>query len=181
MRHFVLLAVLLLAPLAVGDSIDFQGAGTLSNHTAFTIGRIAAGRTWAVGTQLIQIDNITTGHNQTGDLGVIDITTGTLSHCSSGFCFTGGTLDIDNLSNKDLFFGALKSGTITMNGATTILSAVLSNGATSVIRENNNTFSSQALVRTSAAVIPEPASMTLMGTGLLSFAFAVFRNRRKEA
>lgn len=167
---FVLTALVLFSGSTLADTIDYQGAGTLSNHTAFVAGAIRAGHSWEVGTELVQIENLTTGVNHTGNLGELDVTTGTLMHCASGLCFTGGTLDIDNLANKDLFLGTFKSGNISLQHGLATLSAVLANGATTVIRLNRNSFSSQALVSTHVGVIPEPNALYLMGSGLVGLA-----------
>jgi hypothetical protein len=166
MKKFWALVALIVffCPVALADSVDYQGSGTLSAGTAFTMGMIAPGSFWEAGDRLVQIDDLTTGVIHTGNLGVLDVKTGTLFACASGLCFNGGSLDIDNLSNHDLFFGKLSSGTITTSGGKTILSAVLANGATTVINLKSGQFSSQALVQ--SHVIPEPATMGLMGTGL---------------
>ena len=172
-------ALLVLCPLVLGDSIDYQAAGNLKSHTAFTAGSIAAGRTWEVGARLLEIDNLTTGKITTGNLGIVDVSSGKLSLCSSGLCFTGGSLDIDNLAGSDLFFGKLLSGTISKSNGVTILTATLTNGATSVIKETSGTFSSQAITH-GPGVVPEPTTLSLLGTGLFAIGF-MFLKRRKEA
>lgn len=164
----------LAAPIAVAGSIDYQGTGTISGGTASTQGSIAVGKTWEVIDQLVQIDN--NGVVQTGNLGKIDLTTGTLSSCAAGFCFTGGTLDIDNLSDADLALATFTSGSISTAGGVTTLSAFLPNGAATVIKLSNNSFSTQALVGT----VPEPATLGLLGTGLVSLAGLVWSKRRKH-
>jgi hypothetical protein len=172
--------VILVTPHAcLADSFDYQGAGTLKTGTAFTSGMIASGHTWDIGDRLLTIENLTTGTTRSGKLGIVDVQTGTLFSCSSGLCFNGGTLDIDALSGNDVFVGNLLSGTVSSSNGIAILSARLANGATTVIRERGGQFSSQALVHT--AVVPEPASWFLMGSGLLLFLFQRGRKSRFQS
>lgn len=162
-----LAAICCFATVAVGDSVDYQGAGTLANHTAFQKGQPAAGHTWEVGDQLREIIDLTTGHAMHGNLGILDVTTGSLSSCMGGevLCFSGGSLDIDNRQGKDIFFGMLKNGTVINNGTNVFLNATLRNGATTVFRIKGNRFSSQALI-TPAPVVAEPATLIMFSTGL---------------
>lgn len=161
-------ALILIFPLsALGDSVDYQGAGSLSLGTAQQFGSIRAGHVWEVGVQLIEIDDLTTRQVSSGNLGTLDVTSGSLSACSAGFCFTGGTLDIDDSHGHDIFLGKLVSGTISQTGGKTIMSAFLSNGSTAVLKDNASTFSSQALITTPRVGVPEPASSLLLGTGLV--------------
>lgn len=161
------LALLAFSTLSLADSIDYQASGTIANHTAFTMGTIVAGKTWEVGDELVQIDDLTTGKNRTGMLGIIDLTTGKLFSCASGLCFTGGSLDIDNAKHGSIFDGVLQSGSISRLHGSTILSAIVSNGAVTVIKLKGGQFSTQALVGT----VPEPATLGLFGIGLLAFGF----------
>lgn len=164
---WLLNAILLMVPLAVADSIDFQGAGTLTNGTAFTNGSPTAGEPWEVGVRLLQIENLSNGFIRRGNLGVIDVLTGTLlTNCpGGGFCFFGGHLDIDSVTGASIFDGDFFQGSVTKRNGIVVLTAFLSNGAVTVIHDNLNTFSSQAIVH--GATVPEPASLMLLGTGLL--------------
>lgn len=170
------LFMLAMVPLAVGDSFDYQGAGVLANHTAFTKGSISAGSMWEIGDRLLEIIDLTTGHTTIGNLGIVDVTTGVLSKCAVGFCFSGGTLDIDSKGGGSIFDGSFTTGTISTHNGTVTLSAFLANGAATVIRDNKNSFSTQAIVH-GVSPVPEPVSLMLMGTGLL--VLSVVRARKK--
>jgi hypothetical protein len=173
--RFLAVVVLALSSFAFADSFDYQAAGTLQAGTAFTSGSISAGHFWDIGDRLFTIENLTSGVTQSGNLGIVDVQTGVLSSCSSGFCFNGGTLDIDDLRGNDVFLGRILSGEISSSNGVTILSARLANGATTVIKERGGEYSSQALVH--GAAVPEPASWLLLGTGLLTLlCCATYRN-----
>lgn len=146
------------------DSIDYQAAGNTSAHTAVVTGSISAGQAWSVANRLVLVENVTTGHEQTGNLGLFTVATGILSKCGGGFCFQGGNLDIDNRSGNDLVDVTLAKGMITSSNGVTILSATFKGGGTSVIKERGGNFSSQALI---SGAVPEPASYMLLGTGIL--------------
>lgn len=154
--------------LAHGDSIDFQGAGSLSAGTAVQFGSVRPGHVWEVMTTLVEIDNLTTGMIERGMLGTIDITSGTLFSCGANLCFHGGTLDIDAPNNSSIFDSQFSGGTITVvDGITTLNAHFGSRVAAALIRNGGGEFSSQALTRTSGPTVPEPSSYLLLGSGVL--------------
>lgn len=163
------IALLAVSTLTFADSFDFQGSGSVTNGTAQIFGRVSAGRFWGVRDQLITIEDTTTGHIETGVLGTITILSGTLATCSSGFCFDGGKVDVDGLHGEELFQGTFTTGTISLSDGTTFLNAKFPNGAASIIEANHGKLSTQ-VVTNRAAVVAEPASLVLVGTGMLGLA-----------
>ena len=160
------------------DTVDYQAVGNLADGTAIITGSIASGQTYGVADTIKLIFNITTGRRQSGnDLGILDVTSGTLTTCSIGFCFVGGTIDIDTVSGRDLFQSALTSGTISKSGPTTIMSVTLPNGVASVLSESGGNFSSQALT---TGQVPELSTFVLLGSGLVAMAFAFWNKRKHE-
>jgi hypothetical protein len=167
----LVLAILALPALALADTIDYSGAGSLSAGTAVVSGKVAPGHTWGVLDNLIEIDNETTGVIQQGILGKVDIVTGTLSSCAQGLCFTGGDLDIRNSSGSVIFKGEFTSGTIAKISGNIFLNAVMANGATVLLEDTKGNFSSDSTITTGHHVIPEPSTLGLLGLGLVSLAY----------
>lgn len=157
---------------AYADSIDYSGAGSLADHTASQSGAPSAGRSWSVTSQLVEINDTTTGMITQGVLGHVDITTGRLASCTAGLCFTGGSLDITNTSGGVIFDMAFTSGSVSKSGGNTFLNASLVNGGTTQIESSSGVFSSNSIVSTSAGVAPEPSALWLLGTGLIGLSFA---------
>ena len=168
MRLSVVLTVVLLSLYAAADSIDYSSGGSLSRHTAKVVGQVAGGHTWSVTDELTEVDDTTTGHIMQGDLGSVDITTGVLKKTSSSsFTFTGGSVDIKDTKGSVIFEEMFLSGTVTKSHGNTFLNADLSNGGTTEIESHNGTFSSNTVGTVRSTTIPEPASLTLLGTGLV--------------
>jgi hypothetical protein len=166
MRIILFAAVLVFSVVAAADTIDYAGGGSIKNGTVTITGSIANGKTWSVTDELMQIDDETTHVIARGDLGKVDITTGTLVACSAGYCFTGGSLDITNTSGDTLFDGSFTSGTITQSGGNTFLNASLVNGGTVLIKSKSGAFSSDSIITTT----PEPSTLGLLGSGLIGLA-----------
>jgi len=172
MRIILFAAVLAFSVVAAADTIDFAGGGTTKGGTVTIMGSIANGSTWSVTDELMEIDDETTNMVTEGDLGKVDITTGTLMASSTGFSFTGGSLVVTNTSGVTLFDGAFTSGTISQSGGNTFLNASMANGTgTVLIKTKSGSFSSDSVVTTGISTIPEPSTLGLVGTGLIGLAF----------
>lgn len=174
---WLIVAVLCLVPLSLADSIDYSGAGSLSKGTAFVSGSLTAGSTWSVLDVLVEIDNLTTGKIQRGNLGSVDITTGTLSACAGGLCFTGGDLTIIEKSGL-IFKDAFETGMVSMISGNVFLNAVMANGATVLLEDSNGNFSSDSTITVVTATTPETGSWIFMGTGFLGIGALGRRLRR---
>lgn len=161
----LLLALLVFSTAALADSIDYASAGSISQKTAIVTGSATSGHTWNVLDELVSIDDTTTGHITQGQLGTVDIVTGTLAACAAGLCFTGGDVVIKNPSGGVLFSSAFSSGTVSQSNGTTFLNATFANGGTTEIETKSGVFSSNTIA---TSVVPEPASLSLLGTGLVS-------------
>lgn len=130
-----------------------------------------AGHTWSVTTELVEIDDTSTGMIETGMLGHVDITTSMLSKCGTALCFAGGSLDITSTSGATLFDEVFTSGTVLKFGNSTFFNAVLADGGTTMIASNTGSFSSDSVISTRAGVVAEPASLSLLGSGLITLGF----------
>jgi hypothetical protein len=150
MRRVVLLALLALAlpTAALADTIDYGNLGSIGGGTAIISGSATAGSTYSLTSQLVSILNVNTNALSQGALGWVNVTTGTLSACQSGLCFTGGTLVNASLG--------------TLGGSTQISLGVGSTGT----------------VSGGTIVTPEPGTLGLLGTGLIGLAGIVRRKLR---
>lgn len=175
----LLLVLLALSGFAAADSIDYAGAGSLADKTASEFGSPTLGKAWSVTTVLVEIDDTTTGMIQTGNLGLVTITTTTLSACGTALCFTGGSLDIKNNSGGVIFDESFTNGTVLKLGSNTYFNASLANGGTTMIASLSGSFSSDSVINKAAAVTPESSSLFLLGTGLLGL-WWVGREKLKE-
>lgn len=171
MRILFLPLLLALSLAAYADSIDYAGAGSLSDKTASEFGSPSVGKAWSVTTVLVEIDDTSTGMIQTGNLGLVTITTGTLSSCGTALCFTGGSLDIKNTSGAVIYDMSFTNGTVLKLGTNTYFNASLSNGGTTMIASMSGSFSSDSVVTTAASTVPEPSALWMLGSGLIGLSF----------
>lgn len=179
MKHFVFSAVVLLSTFTLADTLDYQAAGTVQQHTAFSTGKIAAGSIWSATDRLDEVINLNTGRSIVGNLGTVTLTTGTLFSCPGGFCFKGGSVDIDSIKKSVGNFDALLTGgAITVTKGANILSFTAPFGAGGVIRLANQSFSSELLVAQRGATVPEPATLGLMGMGFVALGLVGWRKAK---
>lgn len=183
MRRVVLLAVLALAlPVAaMADTIDYANLGTVSGGTAILSGSAVSGGSLSLSSALSGVLDTTTNVNICGNgggtacNGMVTVTTGMLSSCSSGLCFSGGTLTITN-NGKTLFSGTF-SGTVMTVGSQTFVNGTVSGiaGSTQLVFKLG---SSTGSISGDTIVTPEPGTLGLLGTGLIGLAGIVRRKLR---
>src|SRR5207248_11103476 len=114
MRRVVLLALLALAlpTAALADTIDYGNLGSVGGGTAIISGSATAGSTYTLTSQLVSVLNVNTNALSQGALGWVTVTTGTLSACPAGLCFTGGCLTMKSAGGADLFSRSFRGGTV---------------------------------------------------------------------
>ncbi len=170
MRRTILLALLALAlpSLALADSMDFAFGGHLGT-TATTSGTAAASDTYSVTSSLLDI-------NFAPASGTVQVATGTLSSCSAGLCFTGGTIDVWNSSSQLLFQGSFDGTLTSKNG---VVSINANSGGSPVVAGFTFVVSKSGSVSGDFTVTtPEPGTLGLLGTGLIGLAGLVRRKLR---
>lgn len=173
MRRVFLLALLALAlpSMALADSIDFAFGGKLGT-TATTSGTAAASGTYSVTSSLLDM-------NFAPASGTVQVSTGTLSSCSAGLCFTGGTIDVWNSSNQLLFKGTF-DGSLTNAGG--VISINANPGGSPVVAGFTFVVSKGGSVSGDFTVAtPEPGTLGLIGTGLIGLAGLARRKLRPSA
>ena len=170
MKRVVLLALLALAlpSAALADSIDFAFGGKLGT-SASTSGTAVASGTYSVTSSLLDINFLAAS-------GTVQVSTGTLSSCSAGLCFTGGTLDVWNSSNQLLFQGSF-DGTLTNNNG--VISIKANDGGNPIVAGFTFVASKSGSVSGDFTVTtPEPGTLGLIGTGLIGLAGLARRKLR---
>ena len=178
MRRVVLLALLAMAlpTAALADTIDYGNLGSIGGGTAIISGSASAGSTYTLTSQLVSVLNVNTNSLSQGSLGWVTLTTGNLSSCASGLCFTGGTLTVTSAGGATLFQGTFTGGTVTVISGVTFVNASLgtAGGSTQISMGvgRNGTVSGDTIVT------PEPGTLGLLGTGLIGLAGIVRRKLR---
>jgi fibronectin-binding autotransporter adhesin len=182
-----------MAAFATTGSVDFTNdGGTLSGSSA--------GLSLS-GSELIAINGLNGGGLVTGNLGTVSFSTGALTggNLQMGATFAaGGTFVIDSTADGTLFTGSfsgpvtwtlvtLANGThnYTLSGALagTWYNGAWVNGATVQLTINTGKgfFNGSTEISsgdTNISTVPEPGSLTLMGTGLVGLA-GVLRRKLK--
>jgi hypothetical protein len=171
MRRVFLLALLALAlpTAALADSIDFAFGGQLGT-TASTSGTATATNTFSITSSLLDT-------NFAPASGTVKISTGTLSSCSGGLCFSAGTIDVWNSSSQLLFHGSFDGSVSSSNGVTSINANMGGNpvpaGFTFIVSKSGLVSGDFSVVTT-----PEPGTLGLIGTGLIGLAGLARRKLR---
>lgn len=162
--------VLGLAAFSSATSFDYANEGSIGAGTATLTSSPQAGSNFTLTSPLVSANSVSA-------MGTVTITTGTLMATSnpSVFDFTGGSLTVESSGNT-LFQGTFSSATVTLLGNSTFsINGKLNNGTVLLTElDKHGDVDGSTWV-----VTPEPATLSLLGTGVGLIGIAVFVRRKK--
>lgn len=179
----IVLALSIMTPLALADSIDYSGSGSVANHTARIFGHLSVGSIWGVTDQLHEIIDLTTNKilAEGTNIGMDTVMTSTLFKCAAGLCFSSGMIDIDVRGKHHLDLdGTLTHGQISILDGFVSLQAQLGQNGGTILLKNPKGFVSTQTIAQQAPVVAEPGTLVLFGSGVVALGWKLWEKRKRN-